>query len=106
MRFQAFLTSTRSGRALTLLLLALFVLLCGLYLAGPQHDGHADSFAVIDEALLLLALSAVVLIMRYLRLDDSGVRPEPRPLARAAASPPEQLRSPGTRALLEVPLRI
>ena len=62
MPLRTFLTSSRAGRLLCVVLLAAFVLLCGLHLAGAHHDTHGDGLGLASEPLLL-ALVAVLLVL-------------------------------------------
>ncbi len=52
--------------------LVVFVLLCGLHIAGSHHDTHGDAFGLAAEMLVFLALSLLVL---HLWLTGSSDRP-------------------------------
>lgn len=63
MRLRRFLTGTRAGKMCSILLLAMFVLLCGLHIAGNHHDSHTDSFALAADALVLLVLAGFAILL-------------------------------------------
>lgn len=75
MRLRTFLGGTRTGRMLSILVLALFVLLCGLHIAGAHHDSHGDGFGVAAEAFVLLIMVGLLMLRALVRpaLDGSYV---------------------------------
>ena len=62
---------SRAGRTLCVLLLLVFVVLCGLHIAGVHHDGHSDSFGLAADILVVVALAAALLVL--VRADLSRV---------------------------------
>lgn len=67
MHLRGFLTGTRAGRTFSILVLAVFVLLCGLHIAGGHHDSHSDSIGVASDALVLLGLVGFALVLATIR---------------------------------------
>lgn len=53
---RTFLLQSRSGRALCFLILALFLILCGLHLSGSHHDDDGDGFGFAEQVILLVAI--------------------------------------------------
>lgn len=91
MRLRAFLSDTPTGRALSILVLALFVLLCGLHIAGAHHDSHGDSFALAGDAFVLLVLVGLLILLAFSRPPLQAfliptVRPRAAPPSAATAS--------------------
>lgn len=52
-----------AARLVMVLVLTLFIVMCGLHLGGAHHDGHGDGL-VVALNVLLLSLLLVAAIMR------------------------------------------
>ena len=102
MRMRAFLAGSRYGRAICVLLLALFLVLCGFHVATAGHDGHdGHADGLVTEGLVLVAL-VVVIALLITRVHTTLVGRSLRPSS-CSNDPP---RRPLTVALvLEAPLR-
>ena len=82
MPLRTFLTSSRAGRVLCVALLAAFVLLCGLHLAGAHHDSHGDGLGLASEPLLLALVAALLVLVVV-----TATRRSPAPSASSIAAP-------------------
>lgn len=65
------LLGSRAGRALTIVVLVVLVVLCGMHIAGSHHPSHRDGDAVAE----VLGFLALTLVVSLLWRADSEVRP-------------------------------
>jgi hypothetical protein len=98
---RAFLTQSRAGRTLCVLLLAVFLVLCAMHAAGAHHDEAAESVGLVAE--LLLAATAAVLLLGLLRTRNS--KTDPGRSDSATEPGPSKRHLPHRRLALGVPLR-
>lgn len=84
---------------LSIALLALVLVLCGLHVAGSGHDGHSEVVAADGLALIVVVAVVAMLVTRVTR----SVVARAIPPARWSSDPPS--RPPTTAFLTEAPLR-
>jgi hypothetical protein len=88
-------------RVLCLVILLLFVLICGIHVAGAHHLGDSDGLALADGVVALAAIGALLLAVA---IGGSKRRPPVRP--RSSSRRTSSRASPKSgRGPLVVPLR-
>lgn len=96
---RAFLAGSSPARAFCVLLLALFLVLCGLHVAGSDHDDHADTVVADGLALIVVVVVMALLAVRVTRrVVTHSLAP-----ANWSSAPPS--RPPTTALVSEAPLR-
>jgi hypothetical protein len=91
-QFRALIQRSSTAKLVCLVVVILFVLVCGIHVAGAHHDGDADGLSLGDSSAA--AILAIVLLMGFALLvslrsgsDDYGTWPA-RSLARIRSSHP------------------
>jgi hypothetical protein len=78
MRFRALIKQSPRARGACLVLLLLFVVICGIHIAGIHHDSDADGLSLVDRLATILLIAALAFLFVVLNTKASLVSRDPR----------------------------
>lgn len=82
MRFRASIRRSAWVRSACLVLLLVFICICGIHLAGVHHDSDSDGLGLVDRLPIILLAAFLGLVMTTLDRRRSQGASETEPMRR------------------------